>query len=126
MGADFGEDREGHGSQIREPPGGLLEKKYSSSREEFSITPSRTGGQVKRDSDQQRYVEDRLFELIGPAERQGRSGRMWERALAAMPDELNELISHVIMLEKSGQLRGRPAAWLNRSVYAALQLKGKA
>jgi hypothetical protein len=67
------------------------------------------------------YVETRLFQVIGEHERAGQCALMWRRAVRDIPEELDELISQGVMLKKTGDITRSIGAWLNRSVYRALQ-----
>jgi len=72
-------------------------------------------------SDFQAYVERELFGLIGNEERGGECGLMWERAIRDMPEELNELIGQAKLLQQEGKITRSVGAWLNASVYRALE-----
>ena len=74
-------------------------------------------------SEHQRYVEDRLFRLIGEHERTGRMASTWLDAVERMPNRLDELVSTVEAMSRERRLKTSPVRWLNCTVRNALQMK---
>jgi hypothetical protein len=106
------------------PPYSQLEN--SSSRILGSREGIREGAGTKgvRALDYQAYVEHRLFASIGEQERTGRCRLMWARAVREIPEQLDELLGHALMLRATTQPNLKLGAWLNRAVYRELQAKG--
>lgn len=71
-------------------------------------------------------VEAQLYELIGEHERDGACARMWERAIEQIPDTLEGLIGEARYKQRSRQLHGSVAAYLNRTVYNELTRRAEA
>lgn len=93
----------------------IIESRSTESR----IESSRVGGSFGA------YLEDRLFRLIGDHERNGRSGPTWRRALAEIPEELDELCGVCEDMKRVGRMKS-PGAWMNVATRQALQMAAAA
>jgi hypothetical protein len=71
------------------------------------------------------YADSRLFGLIGEHERRAACGQLFERAIAAKPDDVIELVSHVEDLRRTGQLTSSVGAYMNKSVYRLMNPAAK-